>query len=78
MCSYNAPHFLFPPLELISLGAILKDWEQDEVTLYDAIAKGADLQETNKYIAQYQPDVIIAITGFEVFDNDMEMVKNIH
>lgn len=77
MCSYNAPNFLFPPLELISLGAILKDWEQDEVALYDAIAKGADLQETNKYIAQYQPDVIIAITGFEVFDNDMEMVKGI-
>ncbi len=77
MCSYNAPNFLFPPLELISLGAILKEWEKDEVQLYDAIAKGADLAETNKYIAQYQPDIIIAITGFEVFDHDMEMVKGI-
>jgi anaerobic magnesium-protoporphyrin IX monomethyl ester cyclase len=77
MCSYNAPNFLFPPLELISLGAILKEWEKDEVELYDAIAKGADLDETNKYIAQYQPDIIIAITGFEIFDHDMDMVRGI-
>jgi len=77
MCSYNAPNFLFPPLELISLGAILKEWEGDEVVLYDAIAKDADLQHTNKYLANYAPDVIIAITGFETFDHDMEMVKGI-
>jgi radical SAM superfamily enzyme YgiQ (UPF0313 family) len=77
MCSYNAPNFLFPPLELISLGAILKEWEKDEVLLYDAIAKGADLKETNEFIAQYQPDIIIAITGFEVFDHDMDMVRGI-
>lgn len=77
MCSYNAPNFLFPPLELIALGAILKEWEKDEVILYDAIAKGADLEQTNDFIAQYQPDLIIAITGFEVFDHDMEMVRGI-
>jgi len=77
MCSYNAPNFLFPPLELISLGAILKEWEKDEVALYDAIAKGTDLKETNEYIAQYQPDIIIAITGFEIFEHDMNMVRGI-
>lgn len=77
MCSYNAPNFLFPPLELISLGGILKDWEHDEVALYDAIAEQAGLTQTLAYIARYNPDVIISITGFEVFDHDMDMVTRI-
>lgn len=77
MCSYNAPNFLFPPLELISMGAILKEWENDEVALYDAIAEKAGLKQTNEYIESYDPDIIIAITGFEVFDHDMEMVTRI-
>ncbi len=77
MCSYNAPNFLFPPLELISLGAILKEWEKDEVVLYDAIAHDASLEETNKHIANFAPDVVIAITGFETVDYDMDMVRGI-
>lgn len=77
MCSYNAPNFLFPPLELISIGGIIKQWEQDEVVLFDAIAKNATLEETNKFIAGFSPDIIISITGFETFEYDMNMVRGI-
>lgn len=77
MCSYNSPNFLLPPIELLALGSIPKQWANDEVALYDAIAKDASIEETNAYIATYQPDIIISITGFETIDHDLEKVRSI-
>lgn len=77
MCSYSAPYFLLPPLELISLGAIVQQFEGDEVELFDAIAEDADMEQTMQHIAQYNPDMIISLSGFEMFDTDMQVLKEL-
>jgi anaerobic magnesium-protoporphyrin IX monomethyl ester cyclase len=72
MCSYLAANSLFPPLELIALGGIVRDWKQDEVELLDAIALSYNQQQTFAFIEQYKPDIIVSISGFECFEEDME------
>jgi len=72
MCSYLAANSLFPPLELIALGGIVRTWKQQEVALLDAIALAYDLSQTMAYIRSYQPELVISISGFECFEEDME------
>lgn len=76
-CSYNSPGFLFPPLELLSLGAIVKEWKKDQVNLIDAIAEGLNLEECTERIKDYNPDIIISIIGLENFQNDIEALQKI-
>jgi radical SAM superfamily enzyme YgiQ (UPF0313 family) len=75
MCSYNTPTFLFQPLELIALAAIARDWKNYEVNLIDAIAEGKDFDAVSTFIEQNQPEIIVSISGFECFEEDMEEIK---
>ncbi len=77
MCSYNAPNIMFPPLELLALGGIVKHWKNGEVKLIDAIAEDLNLEEVQHRIGSFAPDVIISISGFECFEEDMEVISNI-
>lgn len=74
MCSYNAPNMLLPPIELISLGGILKEFSIIEYSLIDAIAESLTLSETISKINNISPHYIVTLQGFECFQEDMEVI----
>lgn len=76
-CSYNSPGFLFPPLELLSLGGIVKEWKGDSVELLDAVAESISIEQCIERITEYDPTIIVTITGLEHFQNDVEAIQRI-
>jgi radical SAM superfamily enzyme YgiQ (UPF0313 family) len=78
MCSYNAPSMLFPPLELLYLAAIAREWHDKNVVLLDAIAENLSLNTTLKKINEINPDLIVTITGFEIFESDVDTINKIN
>ena len=77
MCSYNAPNLLFPPLELLALGGIVRDWKKGEAHLIDAIAEDYNTSTVIDKIESLQPDLIVSIIGFECFQSDINAIKAI-
>ncbi len=76
-CSYNVHNFLFPPLELMYLGSIIKVWKKEEAILIDAIAEGLNLENVLKRIDSFSPDLLVFMPGFEIFSEDMESIGEI-
>ncbi|RJQ44226.1 MAG: radical SAM protein [Gaiellales bacterium] len=70
VCSYNAPNFLFPPLELMYLSAQGKA-AGGEVLLLDAIAEGLTAEEALRRAREFRPDIAVTIMAIEYFDNDV-------
>jgi anaerobic magnesium-protoporphyrin IX monomethyl ester cyclase len=77
MCSYNAPNILLPPQELLALAGIAKSVAGVEASLIDAIADGLTLTEIQQQICSIGPDLIIAIHGFECFEDDINALNSI-
>jgi len=77
MCSYNSPNFLYPPLELMYISAIIKEWKNDDVILIDAIAEKLNLEEVILKIKEFNADILVTITGFEIFQDDLNNIKKI-
>lgn len=77
MCSYVSPESLMPPLELISCAAVAREWHGAEVKLIDAIAEKLTMEETVAKIKAFQPAVIIGLTGFECYEEDVNTVKEL-
>jgi radical SAM superfamily enzyme YgiQ (UPF0313 family) len=71
MCSYNSPIFLFPPLELLSVAAVARTWGKDETMVIDAIAERLSANQTLAQLRQFEPELVITITSFEIFEQDM-------
>ncbi len=78
MCSYHAPNMLFPPQELMALAGIVKEWKKGKVDLLDAMAEQLNLEQTLERIGEIKPDIIVTITGFSCFEDDMETFDAIH
>lgn len=76
-CTYYAPNFLFPPLELMYLGAIIKEWKGDDCILIDAIAEGLSLDKIVVRLKVYQPNLLVFMAGIESFTEDMRMIMRI-
>lgn len=66
-----------PPLELISCGAVARDWNFAEVLLVDAIAEKLDATQTIEKIQTFQPDVILSILGFECYQEDVDVLRDL-
>jgi anaerobic magnesium-protoporphyrin IX monomethyl ester cyclase len=77
MCSYVSPESLMPPLELISCGAVIREWHKAEVKLIDAIADQLPYDETLTTIQHFSPDLILTITGFECFEEDVDVIRQL-
>jgi anaerobic magnesium-protoporphyrin IX monomethyl ester cyclase len=77
VASYYAPNFLMPPLELMGLGAIVREWKQGEVRLIDAIAEGLDVEGTVARVRADPPDLIVSLAGFNTFPRDMAALDRI-
>ncbi|MBI5871098.1 MAG: radical SAM protein [Actinobacteria bacterium] len=74
VCSYNAPNFLFPPLELMYLSAQAKLVDGCEVKLMDCIASKLTPEAALEQAAACRPDVVLSIMAIEYFDNDIEFL----
>lgn len=77
MCSYNAPNSLLPPQELLALGGIVKSWKKGMVHLIDAIAEELSVKKTIQRLDDVKPDLIVTISGFECFEDDMRVLDEI-
>jgi anaerobic magnesium-protoporphyrin IX monomethyl ester cyclase len=64
-------------LELISAGAVAREWNGAEVTLVDAIAEKLDTVAVTSRIRAFAPDIILSITGFECFGEDMDALREL-
>ena len=74
VCSYNAPNFLFPPLELMYLSAQAKLVDGCQVRLLDCIAERLTPEAALGIAREYDPDVVLSIMAIEYFDNDVEFL----
>jgi radical SAM superfamily enzyme YgiQ (UPF0313 family) len=77
VASYYAPNFLMPPLELMSLGAILREWKKAPVHLIDAIAEGWDETRVIRELQMIGPDLVVTMPGFNTFPRDMAALDRI-
>ncbi len=77
VASYYAPNFLMPPLELMGLGAIVRQWKGDHVRLIDAIAEGWSTERVIAEARAEAPDLIVALAGFNTFPRDMAALDRI-
>ncbi|MFC1631055.1 B12-binding domain-containing radical SAM protein [Candidatus Omnitrophota bacterium] len=77
MCSYNAPNFLFPPLELMYLASATREWNQAQVWIIDAIAKKWRIKQVEQELHKIAPDLVVFLSGFEIFQEDMQAVAEL-
>lgn len=71
MCSYHAGSMLLPPQELLALGGIIKEFEGVHTTLIDCIAEKVTRTQLAVRLKAIEPHVIVAIQGFECFEEDI-------
>ncbi len=76
-CTYYAPNFLYPPIELMYLKAIIREWKKDGCILIDAIAEGLNLNKVISRLKEYQPDLLVFMAGIESFTEDMQTIMAI-
>ena len=74
-CSYNSPKNLLPPNDLLQLAACAREWNQAEVAVLDAIARGLSEAQTWKELADLSPDLVISVTGVDTFGDDMACLE---
>jgi anaerobic magnesium-protoporphyrin IX monomethyl ester cyclase len=77
MCSYNTPAMLFPPIEMLYLASIAREWHQASVSLIDSIAENLGLEEVCGRITAQKPNMIVCLTGFEIVEDDIRHMRAI-
>lgn len=77
MCSYVAPDSLMPPVELLSCAGVARDWNNASVKLVDAIAEKKNYESVKQDIKLFRPDIIVSITGFECFEEDVNVFRQL-
>lgn len=77
MCSYVSPESLLPPVELISMAAVAREWKGAQVVLVDSMAERLDEAEVRNRITAFAPDIIVSLSGFECFEEDMDTLRGL-
>lgn len=75
MCSYNAPVFLFPPLELMYAATTARDWGGHSVRVIDSIAEQLDRKGLFDELSRFRPDLVVSLLGFEILDTDIRELR---
>lgn len=75
MCSYNSRIFLFPPLELMYAASALRAWDGHDVLVIDAIARHWTKEDVLAELKRFDAQVVVALTGFEIFEQDVNSLK---
>ena len=76
-CSYRSFGFYYPPIELLYLGGILREWKNERPILLDAIAERKKDKEVLKVVKKNAFDIIVCILGFECIDQDMHFLDRV-
>ncbi len=76
MCSSFAEQYLFPPHDLVALAGIARNKGYGCLFL-DAVAEKYSIEAVLAEIKNYKPDIIISIISFELYDKDVDFVKQI-
>ena len=76
-CSYNAPLFLLPPLELAYLAGVTKNNDKVEYVFRDYMLNGSNRKDVISDINMYAPELIVTIVGIESVDDDLLKIKEI-
>ncbi len=74
-CSYNAPFFLLPPLELSYLAGIAREKEGVEWMFDDYMLHSNGVQSFLSDINLFNPDIIVTIVGIESIDSDLKILE---
>jgi len=75
VASYYAPNFLLPPMELMGLGAIVRQWKRGEALLVDAVAECLSNDGVVERLRPFDPDLLVTMTGFAIFGSDMDALR---
>ncbi len=76
-CSYLAPNFLYPPLELLRVATIIKESGNNNVVFIDAIAEGLGDNKSLLKIKKTNPDFLIVLTSVDFINEEYEFIKKI-
>ncbi|MEK6567925.1 MAG: radical SAM protein [Candidatus Omnitrophota bacterium] len=74
-CTYRAPNFLFPPLELSHLASIVTSWKKTECLLIDAVAEALSPDKVMRRLKTYQPRLLVFMAGIETLAEDMRIIS---
>ncbi|MCF8257364.1 MAG: B12-binding domain-containing radical SAM protein [Flavobacteriales bacterium] len=77
MCSYVSPESLLPPVELISMAAVAREWKGAHVLLVDSMAERLDEAAVRSRITAFAPDIIVSLSGFECYEEDMDTLRGL-
>ena len=77
-CSYNAPLFLMPPLELSYLAGITKNIKGLQYCFKDYMSKKVEIDDVINDLKEFNPALIVTIVGIESIDHDMHLISLIN
>lgn len=77
MCTYTSASSLFPPYELMSVAGEVRSKGKYEVRLIDCVAENLNNEYLNKYIDDFQPEVILSLIGLDSFERDIKAINAI-
>jgi radical SAM superfamily enzyme YgiQ (UPF0313 family) len=75
-CSVETDNYLYPPLELIYIGGMLKRNKKIKTILIDCIAENINKFDLRKRLKQFNPDYTIFMPGFQTINEDIETMEN--
>jgi len=77
-CTVKSPHnWVHPPIALAYLASSLKQWNQAEVKLIDAVIEGYNLEDVIKIVKEFKPKLIISPIGSYSFPWDFKILSKI-
>lgn len=76
MCSSFSAGYMFPPHDLLALASTAKALGH-ETCFTDAVAEGMNEQQVYDEIKRIQPDMIVSLMSFELYDLDVQVVKRL-
>lgn len=77
-CTVKSPHnWVHPPIALAYLASSLKQWNQVEVKLIDAVIEKYDLEDVIKIVKEFKPKLIVSPIGSYSFLWDFKVLSKI-
>lgn len=77
MCSSLGSNYYFPPIELISLAAMVRSKPKQQVSFLDCIGEGINVNQVIEHVGINGIEVVISICGFETIEEDLVAISRI-
>lgn len=75
-CAVEQGHYLFPPIELCYLASVIKKAGNSAV-VFDCVADHTACDELKSKLAELDPEMVIAIPGYEHINEDIETMSGL-